>query len=185
MVSGMSTTNIVCYMLQEKGAGLQPLRRPRSYKGYTTNLPRRLRQHNGEIKGGARYTRSFRGGVALKAFVSGFPSKRVALSYEWYSKRRLLSKAPAKKLPHRSCAAGMVTMRKNMLRPDSPSVLRLRDERENLPHRALWTFLAPLAHPKFAAYIPDLVVRFKKGTVTSVFAALVREHYVGIRVVLF
>lgn len=28
----------------------------KTYNGYTNNLERRLRQHNGEIKGGARYT---------------------------------------------------------------------------------------------------------------------------------
>lgn len=30
------------------------------YCGITTNLDRRLKQHNGEIKGGAKYTRSRR-----------------------------------------------------------------------------------------------------------------------------
>lgn len=30
------------------------------YCGITTNLERRLKQHNGEIKGGAKYTRSKR-----------------------------------------------------------------------------------------------------------------------------
>ncbi len=30
--------------------------RKETYVGYTTNLTRRLRQHNGELKGGARYT---------------------------------------------------------------------------------------------------------------------------------
>jgi len=30
------------------------------YTGITTNLTRRLRQHNGEIRGGAKYTRSKR-----------------------------------------------------------------------------------------------------------------------------
>jgi predicted GIY-YIG superfamily endonuclease len=30
----------------------------KTYVGYTTNLQRRIRQHNGEIKGGAKYTLS-------------------------------------------------------------------------------------------------------------------------------
>ena len=37
------------------------------YTGITTDLTRRVRQHNGELKGGAKYTRSRRP-VTLQAF---------------------------------------------------------------------------------------------------------------------
>ncbi len=33
----------------------------RTYLGITNNLKRRLRQHNNELKGGAKYTHNFRG----------------------------------------------------------------------------------------------------------------------------
>ena len=33
----------------------------RTYLGITNNLERRLRQHNNEIKGGAKYTHNFKG----------------------------------------------------------------------------------------------------------------------------
>ena len=33
----------------------------KTYLGITNNCERRLRQHNGELKGGARYTTGFRG----------------------------------------------------------------------------------------------------------------------------
>jgi len=48
-------------------------------------LNHRLRQHNGEIKEGARYTRgkSWR----VLCYVSGFENMRQALQFEWKSKR--------------------------------------------------------------------------------------------------
>jgi predicted GIY-YIG superfamily endonuclease len=57
----------------------------RTYTGCTNNLRRRLRQHNGEISGGARSTRGQRWYV--HASVHGFASAREALRFEYYSKR--------------------------------------------------------------------------------------------------
>lgn len=45
-------------------------------------MTRRLRQHNGEIKGGARYTRFGRPWEAV-CFVKGFPDKKTAYQFEW------------------------------------------------------------------------------------------------------
>ena len=42
-------TNFLVYLLKHETKN-------RTYVGYTNNLKRRLRQHNGEIKGGARST---------------------------------------------------------------------------------------------------------------------------------
>ena len=56
--------------------------RCRSYVGITVNLRRRLRQHNGEITGGAKATRG-RGPWVVVGTVHGLPSKRVALQLEW------------------------------------------------------------------------------------------------------
>lgn len=54
----------------------------RTYIGYTVNPVRRLRQHNGEIKGGAKYTRRGRPWVMI-CYITGFPDHRTALQYEW------------------------------------------------------------------------------------------------------
>ena len=54
----------------------------RTYIGYTIDPHRRLRQHNGEIKGGAKATRNGRPWKLMVA-VTGFPSKTLALQYEW------------------------------------------------------------------------------------------------------
>ena len=53
----------------------------RSYVGATTNSTRRLRQHNAEIKGGAKYTRCAHDWQYLFK-VSGFVHTR-ALQFEW------------------------------------------------------------------------------------------------------
>jgi len=70
---------IVCYCLERNDG-------KRSYVGYTINLTKRIRQHNGEIVGGAKYTK---GGVwAPRWVVSGFITKNEAMSFEWHWKRQ-------------------------------------------------------------------------------------------------
>jgi predicted GIY-YIG superfamily endonuclease len=60
--------------------------RPISYIGCTTDVGRRLRQHNREIAGGARSTQ--RGtGWTLTCAVYGFPSLGGAMSFESAAKR--------------------------------------------------------------------------------------------------
>lgn len=56
--------------------------RGRRYVGMTNNFVRRLRQHNGEIVGGARATRMHRPWKPV-CTVHGFRSKRDALKFEW------------------------------------------------------------------------------------------------------
>lgn len=54
----------------------------RTYVGYTVKPERRIRQHAGELKGGARATRGFQGGVRFALVAGPFASKRVAMSVE-------------------------------------------------------------------------------------------------------
>lgn len=66
-----------------------------TYVGITNNFARRLRQHNGEIKGGARYTRRYR---PWRPFiqVTGFRSKREVLQFEWAMKHKRKGKRGGK-----------------------------------------------------------------------------------------
>jgi predicted GIY-YIG superfamily endonuclease len=53
------------------------------YQGKTDNLRRRMRQHRGEIAGGAARTRRFGGDILLLFVVTGFCCARDALHFEW------------------------------------------------------------------------------------------------------
>ena len=69
-----------------------------TYVGATVNLNHRLRQHNGEIKGGARATtmKVNKGETWRRAcYVEGFPTWSEALRFEWAWKfySRKLSKS--------------------------------------------------------------------------------------------
>jgi predicted GIY-YIG superfamily endonuclease len=57
----------------------------RTYIGATKTLSRRIRQHNGEITGGARYTRTGRPWT-IAWYVTGSPSWNTTLSCEWFVK---------------------------------------------------------------------------------------------------
>jgi structure-specific endonuclease subunit SLX1 len=60
----------------------------RTYVGATVDPNRRLRQHNGALKGGARATSRVPGGWYRVCYLKGFESKREALRFEWWWKRR-------------------------------------------------------------------------------------------------
>ena len=76
----------LCYCLQKSGgSGKGPL----TYVGCTNNFSRRIRQHNGEIKGGAKCTTK----ACLQGafwnpivFAVGFIDNKEALSFEWHWK---------------------------------------------------------------------------------------------------
>jgi structure-specific endonuclease subunit SLX1 len=60
--------------------------RGKTYVGATINVARRLRQHNAELVGGAKYTtRAVQKGESwnLVCYVSGFEDWRAVLQFEW------------------------------------------------------------------------------------------------------
>lgn len=67
-----------CYLLHS----LNPKFPNRTYIGYTVDLKNRLRKHNGELVGGAKYTTVGRP-YYMVLYISGFPSKNVAMQFEW------------------------------------------------------------------------------------------------------
>lgn len=68
-----------------------------TYLGYSNNWRRRLRQHNCEISGGARYTRNFRRPGHLWEpilVIAPLPNKREGLSLEWWCKHANSQNSP-------------------------------------------------------------------------------------------
>jgi predicted GIY-YIG superfamily endonuclease len=64
----------------------------KSYIGCTINFPQRLRQHNGEITGGARYTRGFRPWKPVFHVTGLLHSEALKLEYA-LKKKRVAGKA--------------------------------------------------------------------------------------------
>jgi predicted GIY-YIG superfamily endonuclease len=62
------------YIIQNKGC---------TYAGVSPDPVKRLRKHNGEIAGGAKYTLSKGPGWTHVCLVHGFPTKIQALQFEW------------------------------------------------------------------------------------------------------
>lgn len=75
----MSTPGYSCYILHNP-------ENDTTYNGSTNNTVRRLRQHNGEISGGARATKRLAGRWVYLAMVTADPplEHNEALSLEWH-----------------------------------------------------------------------------------------------------
>ncbi len=112
-----------CYILEN------PKRK--TYVGITLDLKKRLRQHNGELKGGAKSTHK-KGPWHCATLINGFRTKHEALSFEWYMCRRSLKRHSSYKT--RSKLGGVLEKRKKRMR------ILLKDKR--------WKHLIVVAIPK-------------------------------------
>lgn len=63
----------------------------KSYIGMTNNLGKRIKQHNGILSGGAKYTKCF-GPWKLIFYISGFVDKSEAMKFEWRMKHPIGNK---------------------------------------------------------------------------------------------
>jgi structure-specific endonuclease subunit SLX1 len=84
-----------CYcLLSESGS---------TYIGATVDVDRRLRQHNGELSGGARATSRKKGWTRV-CHVVGFPDECSALQFEWRWKQLSRKEASSKPIERRLAA---------------------------------------------------------------------------------
>ena len=65
-----------CYILRNIATN-------KTYNGYTVNPKRRIRQHNQELKGGAKYTTRYEPNWEIYLIIGGFPDKHNAMQCEW------------------------------------------------------------------------------------------------------
>lgn len=83
-----------CYLLKNN---YEP-HKNRTYNGYTVDPKRRIRQHNQEIKGGAKYTKKWGNkNWEIYVLIKGFPDNKNALQCEW----KIKHPAPKKRRPKR------------------------------------------------------------------------------------
>lgn len=68
----------VCYVLKSKVS-------EKTYVGSTNDIQKRIRQHNKEIKGGAKATK-MGGPYKIILLITGFKNRSVACQYEWLLK---------------------------------------------------------------------------------------------------
>lgn len=66
-----------------------------TYNGYTNNLKRRIRQHNGVIKGGAKSTHN-KGPWSYYCIITGFANNIEALQMEWKLRTIIGRRRPSK-----------------------------------------------------------------------------------------
>lgn len=99
----------------------------RSYIGYSTSVSNRYRCHSLKLKASAKATKRFDNCILI-AKIEGFPSKKTAMSYEFYSRIRRLN------------------IRKGCLKLD------------NCPHKRLEHLFAPLLHEKFKKLKKHLII---------------------------
>ena len=86
-----------CYTLLSSPPA--PGKTRRTYVGITNNERRRLRQHNGDLVGGAKYTRTGRPWTVVYT-VGGFLNRQQALQFEWAVRHKGRRRAPGKNATH-------------------------------------------------------------------------------------
>jgi len=73
----------VVYLLLSKSYELGK----RTYVGITTDMNRRLKQHNGELMGGSKYTRAYRP-YEVAYFLDNIPNRSIASKFEYDIKQQ-------------------------------------------------------------------------------------------------
>lgn len=110
-----------------------------TYVGATVDLEHRLRQHNGEIKGGAKATTiKIKQGLSWKrvCYIAGFPDWTAALQFEWAFKFYSRKYVKTKMSPLERRMRGLKDLL-NLERPTSKS-LAYKEWPEGMSPQIIW-----------------------------------------------
>lgn len=110
-------SEICCYLLHSEQTH-------RTYVGITADITRRIRQHNGLVAGGAKYTRMGRP-WHVHATVHGFPNRRAALQFEWAWKHGTRSASGRTPL-HRRLVALEILLRREKWTANAPAASSIK-----------------------------------------------------------
>jgi predicted GIY-YIG superfamily endonuclease len=114
------------YIIQNKGC---------TYAGVSPDPVKRLRKHNGEISGGAKYTLSKGPGWTHVCLVHGFKTKIQALQFEWASKH----------VPPRDASGLINRLKKLFILFNKTNWTSKSPEASTVPLRLEWIIPRPLA----------------------------------------
>lgn len=126
------------YIIQNKGC---------TYAGVSPDPVKRLRKHNGELSGGAKYTLSKGPGWTHICLVHGFQNKIQALQFEWASKH----------VPPRDAGGVINRLKKLFILFNQQRWTSKSPEASTVPLTLEWKIERPLAlaDQKLPAYISE------------------------------
>lgn len=129
------------YIIQNKGS---------TYAGVSPDPVKRLRKHNGEISGGAKYTQSRGPGWTHICLVHGFQTKIQALQFEWASKH----------VPPRDAGGVINRLKKLFILFNKPHWTSKSPEASTVPLTLEWKIKKPagLAELTLPTYITEQVL---------------------------
>ena len=186
-----------CYVLTKPSGGARGVGSGRTtYVGYTVDPERRLRQHNGQISGGARGTRGGRGSWSFLFVITALPTSPAAtmantsvastspseasfgahegLSLEWHLKRRQRAHGKRPRRSGKSRGTQAVSEPGTAAVDGTPEALLLSSLPKPISYR-LGVLKEALQHPKFSAFISRFIVYVSSehmDTVTTLLSGL-------------
>ena len=118
-----------------------------TYAGVSPDPVKRLRKHNGELAGGAKYTLGKGKGWKHVCLISGFQTKQQALQFEWASKH----------VPPRNVGGLEQRVKKLYILLNKSQWTSKAIEAHKVPLKIEWKMDVPCANRTVPSYIFDIL----------------------------